>query len=103
MITLELDADGYELDTDLRRLIGDRIGSLDEYMDELDRGHVTVSSEGGTKQLAGVRAQVWGPRHHFEASSTDRDPGAAVDEVRRKLQTQIRRDRGKEVGREHGS
>ena len=47
MIKRKIDADGYELSDDLRSRIEDRIGGLDEFMNTLTEGHVTVSWEGG--------------------------------------------------------
>jgi ribosome-associated translation inhibitor RaiA len=43
MIKLEIDADSYDLSDELKSRIEDRIGGLDEFMDTLTEGHVTVS------------------------------------------------------------
>ncbi|MBG7604861.1 MAG: ribosome-associated translation inhibitor RaiA [Actinobacteria bacterium] len=97
MIRLQIDTEGYDLDQDLKTRIEDHIGGLDEYMDSLDRGHVTVSWEGGTNEQTRIRAQVWGPGHKFEASDTDWNATTAVDQAGHKLATQIRRQHGKEI------
>jgi ribosomal subunit interface protein len=97
MIKLEIGTEDYDLDSDLKKRIEDRIGGLDEYMDALDEGHVTVSWEGGPNEQTRVRAQVWGPGHKFEGSDTDWTPVTAIDKTRQKLETQIRRARGKRI------
>lgn len=97
MIKLEIDAAGYDLDDELRQQIEDKFGVLDKYLDSLASGHVTVSWDGGKDEETVVRAQVRGPGHHFEASDTDRDPTTAVDKAHHKLETQIRREHGKEI------
>jgi ribosomal subunit interface protein len=97
MIELQIDGDKYDLAGDVRSHIEDRIGGLDEYMDTLESGHVTVSWEGGKNEQTQVRAQVWGPGHHFEASDTDWQAVSAVDKTRHKLETQIRREHNKEI------
>ena len=91
MIELEIDAHGYDLSEDLTQRIDDWIGKLDEFMADLDRGHVTVSREGGRKELTTVRVQLYGPGRHFEASNTDRDAFKALDRTRHALQSQLRR------------
>ena len=102
MIELQIDADGYDLDADLRQRISDKIGALDTYLDSLDTGHVTVSWGGDKRAETAIRAQVRGPGHHFEASDIDRDPTTAVDRTHHKLETQIRREHGKEISeRDH--
>jgi ribosomal subunit interface protein len=97
MIRLEIDSEGYDLDGDLKRRIEDRIGGLDEFMDTLDKGHVTVSWEGGPHEQTRVRAQVWGPGHKFEGSDTDWKPVKAIDQTRQKLESQIRREHRKQI------
>jgi len=98
MIKLEIDADSYDLDSDLKSRIKDRIGGLDEFLDTLDRGHVTVSWEGGgPNEQTRIRAQVWGPGHKFEASDTDWKPVRAIDQTRQKLESQIRRAHEKQI------
>lgn len=99
MIELQIDSDGYDLDDALRQRIRDRIGGVDRYMDSLDSGHVTLSWEGGTGEQTRVSAQVWGAGHRFEASDTDRDAVTAVDRTHHELETQIRREHGKELSR----
>ena len=47
VIKLEIDCEHYELDEDLRNRIENRIGGLDEFMNSLADGDVTVSWEGG--------------------------------------------------------
>ncbi len=103
MIQLQIDGDGYDLDDDLRRHIEDKIGGLHRFMNTLDRGHVTVSWEGGAGERTKVSAQVWGGGHRFEASDTDRDAVTAVNRAYHELETQIRRKDGKEIAaRDHG-
>lgn len=102
MIKLEIDGDGYDATDDLKQRVQDKIGKLDEYMSSLDRGHVTVSWEGGKNEQTKVRAQVWGPGHRFEASDTDWHAVTAVDKTHHELETQIRRQHGKELSeRDH--
>ena len=103
MIDLQIDTEAYDLDDDLRTRIEDRIGGLDEFMDTLDRGHVTVSWEGGQNEQTRIRAQLQGGGHHFEASDTDWKPNAAVDATRDKLEKQIHSARSKaKDARNHG-
>lgn len=97
MIDLRIDADGYELDEALRARINDRIGSLDEYMPTLSEGHVTVSTQ-DREEMTEVRAQVWGGKDRFEASSAERSATEAVDHVRHELETQIRKGHSEETG-----
>jgi ribosomal subunit interface protein len=97
MIKLEIDAESYDLDSDLKRRIEDRIGGLDEFMDTLDKGHVTVSWVGGPHEQTRVRAQVWGPGQKFEGSDTDWKPVKAIDQTRQKLESQIRREHRKQI------
>jgi len=97
MIKLEIDADSYDLNNDLRSRIEDRIGGLDEFMDALDEGHVTVSWEGGSNEQTRIRAQVWGPGHKFEASDTDWKPVKVIDQTRQEFESQIRRAHEKQI------
>ena len=97
MIKLRIDADGYDLSDDLKSRIEDRIGGLDEFMDTLTEGHVTVSWEGGNSEQTKVRAQVWGGGHKFDGSDTDWKPVKAIDQTREKLSSQIRREHSKEL------
>jgi ribosomal subunit interface protein len=97
MLKLEIDADDYDLSDDLKSRIEDRIGGLDEFMDALDEGHVTVSWEGGSHEQTKVDAQVWGGGHKFDSSDTDWKPVKAIDQTRQKLESQIRREHGKEL------
>jgi ribosomal subunit interface protein len=97
VIKLEIDSSGYDLDDDLRQRIEDKFGGLDTCLDSLATGHVTVSWDGGKGEETAVRAQVRGPGHHFEASDSDRDPTTAVDKTHHQLETQIRREHGKEI------
>ncbi len=97
MIKLEIDADSYDLSDELKSRIEDRIGGLDEFMDTLDQGHVTVSWEGGSHEQTKVRAQVWGGGHKFDGSDTDWKPVKAIDETRKKLESQIRKEQGKQL------
>lgn len=103
MIKLQIDTEGYDLPSDLKSRIEEKMGGLDEYMNSLDRGHVTVSWEGGPNEQTKIRAQVWGPGHKFEGSDTDWHAVTAVDQTQHKLETQIRREHGKEISeRDHG-
>lgn len=92
---LEIDTEGYELSDDLRQRIETRIGGLDEFMDTLDHGHVTVSWEGGPNEQTRIRGQVWGPGDRFEGSDTDWKPVTAIDKTRSKLESQIKEARNK--------
>lgn len=96
MIKLEIDTEHYALSDDLRKRITDRIGGLDEFMNTLEEGHVTVSWEGGHNEQTRVRAQVWGGGHTFDGSDTDWKPVTAIDKTREKLESQIRREHSKE-------
>ena len=97
MIKLEIDTEGYDLSDELRARIEDRIGGLDEFMNTLERGHVTVSWEGGPNEQTRIRAQVSGPGNEFDASDTDWKPMTAVDKTRSKLESQIREAHGKAI------
>jgi ribosomal subunit interface protein len=88
---MEIDTEGYDLSDDLKQQIQDKIAGLDEHMDTLDRGHVTVSWEGGPNEQTRIRAQVWGPGHTFDASDTDWKAVTAIDKTHSKLESQIRR------------
>ena len=94
MIKLRIEAEGYDLSDDLRSRIEDRIGGLDEYMDTLTDGRVTVSWEGGKNEQTKVRAQVWGGGSKFEGSDT---AWKAIDQTREKLSSQIRREHSKDL------
>jgi len=103
MIELKIDGQGYTLQRDLEDEIRAKIGHLDDHMDWLQEGHVTVSWEGGTDEQTRVHAQVWGAGHRFDASDTDWSPMTAVDRAGEKLATQIRREHRKDVAsRRHG-
>ncbi len=97
MIDLKIDGQGYELNDELKDEIQAKIGGLDEHMDSLQNGHVTVSWEGGPDEQTKVHAQVWGSGHRFDASDTDWSSMAAVDKAGHKLATQIRREHRKDV------
>jgi ribosomal subunit interface protein len=97
MIKPEIDTEGYDLENDLKSRIEERIGGLDEFMDTLEGGHVTVSWEGGPNEQTKIRAQVWGPGHKFEGSDTDWKAVKAIDQTRQKLESQIRRAHGKQI------
>ena len=88
---MEIDTEHYELSDDLKRRIQDKIAGLDEFMDTLDRGHVTVSWEGGPNEQTRVRGQVSGPGHQFDASDTDWKAVTAIDKTHSELESQIRR------------
>ncbi len=104
MIKIDIDSGKYDLDDDLRKRITDRFGSLDEYMNTLDAGHVTVSWEGGANEQTRVSAEVSGGGHQFEASDTDWKATEAIDSTRGKLESQITREHRKELDkRDHHS
>jgi ribosomal subunit interface protein len=88
---MEISAEGYDLSGGLKQRIQDKIGGLDEFMNTLDRGHVTVSWEGGPNEQTKIRAQLWGPGHKFDASDTDWNAATAIDKTHSKLESQIRR------------
>jgi ribosomal subunit interface protein len=96
VIKLEIGTEDYDLSDELRSRIEDRIGGLDEFMDTLDRGRVTVSWEGGKNEQTRVRAELSGPDHEFKGSDTDWKAQTAVDATRRKLESQIRRAHDKQ-------
>jgi ribosomal subunit interface protein len=88
---MEIDTEHYDLSDDLKQRIQDKIAGLDEFLDTLDRGHVTVSWEGGPNEQTRVRAQVSGPGHQFDASDTDWKAVTAIDKTHSELESQIRR------------
>jgi ribosomal subunit interface protein len=101
---MEIDTEHYDLSDDLKQRIQDKIAGLDEYMDTLDRGHVTVSWEGGTNEQTKIRAQVSGPGHQFDASDTDWKAVTAIDKTQSKLESQIHRVHEKSISeRDHNS
>ncbi len=103
MIELKIDGQGYALYDALKDEIHAKIGELDEHMDSLQTGHVTVSWEGGKDEQTKIHAQLWGSGHRFEASDIDWTAFVAVDRTRNKLATQIRREHRKDVAkRRHG-
>jgi ribosomal subunit interface protein len=97
MIKLEIETDDYELSDDLRSRIEMKIGGLDEYMDTLEEGHVTISWEGGSGKQTKVRAQVWGKEHKFDGSDTDWKAVTAIGQTSHKLETRIRREHSKDL------
>ena len=97
MIQLEIDAEDYELSDELKNRIEKKFGGLDEYMNSLDRGRVAVAWDGHKKEQTQINAQVWGPGHEFVVSVTEWDAEAALAKAHQKLETQIRRERDKEV------
>lgn len=99
MIQLKIDGQGYDLYDELRDEIHAKIGELDEHMDSLQTGHVTVSWEGGKDEQTKIHAQLWGSGHRFEASDIDRTAIVAVDNTGHKLATQIRREHRKDVAK----
>ena len=74
MIELKIDGQGYELDDELKDEIHTKIGGLDEHMDSIQTGHVTVTWEGGKDVQTKIHVQLWGSGHRFEASDIDRAP-----------------------------
>lgn len=103
MIALKIDGQGYELTDELKDEINAKIGGLDEHMESLDTGHITLSWEGGKEGETKIHAQLWGAGHRFEASDVDRTAFIALDNVGQKLATQIRREHRKDVAKHrHG-
>ena len=103
MIELKIDGQGCELDDELKDEIRAKIGGLDEHMESLQSGHVTVLWEGGKDEQTKVHVQLWGSGHRFEASDIDRTAIVAVDNTGHKLATQIRREHRKDVAKHrHG-
>ena len=99
---MEIDTEHYDLSDDLKQRIQSKIAGLDEFMDTLDRGHVTVSWEGGPNEQTRIRAQVWGPGHQFDASDTDWKAITAIDKTHSELESQIRRAHEKSISeRDH--
>lgn len=94
---MEIDTEHYDLSDDLKQRIQQKIAGLDKYMDTLDRGHVSVSWEGGTNEQTKIRAQVWGPGQHFDVSDTDWKAETAIDETHSELESQIRRAHEKSI------
>lgn len=94
---MQIDTEGYDLSSDLRTRIQDQIGGLDELNEILDRGHVTVSWEGGPNEQTKIRAQVWGPDNRFEASDTEWNAENAIDKTRSKLESQIKETHNKRI------
>ena len=101
MIKLQIDTVKYDLDDDLRSRIVDRIGGLDEFMSDLEEGHVTVEWQGGSHEQTKVSAEVWGGKNRFDASDTDWKPVTAIDQTRQKLESQISGEHSKELDRDH--
>jgi ribosomal subunit interface protein len=99
---VEINAVGYDLSDDLKQRIQDKIAGLDEYMNTLDRGYVTVSWEGSPNEQTKIRAQVSGPGDQFfDASGTDWKAVTAIDETHSKLESQIRRAQEKAIFPRH--
>jgi ribosomal subunit interface protein len=98
MINVEIETKNYDLHDDLRTRATDRIGGLDEFMNTLDEGRVTFSWEGGPNEQTKVSAKVWGGGERFEASDTDWKAEKAIDQTRRKLESQIRRKHSQQLG-----
>ena len=101
MINVAIETKDYALDDDLRGRATDRIGGLDEFMDTLDEGRVTFSWDDRANERTAVFAEVRGGGERFEASDTDWKAEKAVDETRRKLESQIRRRHSQQRG-SHG-
>jgi ribosome-associated translation inhibitor RaiA len=62
-----------------------------------EAGHVAVSREGGPYEQTRVAVEVWGGGHSFDATEADGKPMKAADQARRKLESQIRRERGRNL------
>lgn len=98
MIKVAIETKDYALDDDLRSRATDRIGGLDEFMSALDQGRVTFSWDDRANEQTTVFAEVWGGGERFEASDTDWKAEKAIDQTRRKLESQIRRSHSQQRG-----
>lgn len=99
MLNVEITTERYELTDELRQRAVDKFGSLDEYMDGLERVHVTFGWSGGEGEQTSVWAKIDGGGHSFGASATDWKAVTALDETRHELETQIRRKKSKQLDR----
>jgi len=99
MIKLNIDSKMYELSDDLRNRIIEQLGGLDEFMDTLQEGDVSVSWEGGSHEQTRVSAELRGGGRRFEASDTDWKPITAIDRTRHKLEAQITKEHSKDLDR----
>lgn len=97
MLDVTVTADDYDLSDELRRTAIDKIGALDEYIKGIQTAHVIFSWEGGPGEQTSVRAQVDGGGHRFEASDVDWKALTALDKTRHELETQIRRQKSREL------
>ena len=95
MLNVEISAERYELSDELRQRAVDKFGFLDEYMDGLERVHVTFGWKGGEGEQTSVWAKVDGGGHSFRASATDWKAVTALDETQHELATQIRKTKSK--------
>ena len=96
---MEIDTEGYDLSDELKSRIHDRIGGLDEFMNTLDRGRVTVSWEGGPNEQTKIRAQVSGPGQQFDGSDVNWKAETAIDKTRSKLESQIKEAHNKRISK----
>jgi ribosomal subunit interface protein len=97
VLNVEITADGYELSDDLRQRAVDKFGALGKYMSGLEQVHVVFAWSSGKGEQTSVRAQVDGGGHRFEASATDWKAETALDRTQHELETQIRREKSKEI------
>ena len=96
-MNVEITADGYQLSDELRQRALDKFGALGKYISGLEQAHVTFAWSGGQGEQTSVRAQVAGGGHRFEASATDWKAETALDKTQHELETQIRRQKSKEI------
>jgi len=97
VLNVEIATEGYELTDDLRQRVVDKFGALGNYMRGLEQVHVSFAWSGGKGERTSVRAQADGGGHRFEASATEWKAMTALDKTQHELETQIRREKFKEI------
>jgi ribosomal subunit interface protein len=97
MLNVDIHAEDYELTDELRQRATAKFGELGKYMQGLENARVEFSWTGGKDEQTTVKAQVSGGGHSFDASATDWKATTALDESSHKLQTEIAREKGKEL------
>jgi ribosomal subunit interface protein len=104
MLNVDIHAHGYELTDELRQRATEKFGELGKYMQGLENARVEFSWTDGKDEQTTVKAQVSGGGHSFDSSATDWKASTALDESSHKLQTEITRQKGKELDkRDHRS
>jgi ribosomal subunit interface protein len=97
MLNVDIHANHYDLTDELRQRATEKFGELGKYMQGLEGVRVEFSWTGGKDEQTTVKAQVHGGGHSFESSATDWKAVTALDESSHKLQTEITRQKGKEL------